>query len=434
MNKMRYLIYLCVICTFCLSSTSSCARKNPPPEDNSDILVSINIIDRNGLSQTICNPDRLRKFEDVDFFKNQPYQKVLRVYGRDAQGNAQAFITCYYANGQPKQYLEIVNNRAYGTYKEWHANGVLQLEAFIIGGAADIGTASEQTWLFEGCSKAWDENGNLIAEIPYAKGVLEGVSIYYHPNGNVWKNVPFHKNAIEGVFETFLDDGSILQTANYSQDRKEGESIRYWPGCKIAAQEIFCSGELISGSYYNIKGDLITEIKDGNGYRAVFGKEAVIELQEYHQGILEGEIQTFDKNSRLNRISHVKNNVKHGEELIFYDAIGKQKNLPKLSINWYEGKIQGIVKTWYRNGNQESQREMTNNAKNGLATAWYQDGSMMMIEEYDHDKLQRGEYYKKGERIPISLINEGKGLATIFDSEGNFVRKVSYNNGKPEDD
>ncbi len=75
---------------------------------------------------------------------------------------------------------------------------------------------------------------------------------------------------------------------------------------------------------------------------------------------------------------------------------------------------------------------MTGNKKNGILTSWYSDGNMMLIEEYDHDKLVKGEYYKKGDRFPASTVLDGKGTGTFFDSEGIFLRKVSYRNGRPE--
>jgi antitoxin component YwqK of YwqJK toxin-antitoxin module len=104
-----------------------------------------------------------------------------------------------------------------------------------------------------------------------------------------------------------------------------------------------------------------------------------------------------------------------------------------VSINWYQGKIQGLVKTYYPDGSIESQKEMANNKKNGLFSAWYRDGGVMMMEEYDQGKLVRGEYYAQGSKLPLSTIQNGKGIATIHDAEGHFVRKINYLNGKPND-
>ena len=58
----------------------------------------------------------------------------------------------------------------------------------------------------------------------------------------------------------------------------------------------------------------------------------------------------------------------------------------------------------------------------------------MMIEEYEQDILVRGEYYDKEEKVPVSTVEEGEGLATLFDAEGNFVQKVHYLHGTPQQD
>ena len=135
-------------------------------------LVSINIIDRNDFSETINNPDRLSTYDKVDFNEPQPYDKVLRVYSRDEEGNIKAYLNTYHPNGLPKQYLEVVNSRAYGTYKEWYPNGAQKIEAFVVGGEADIIDGSEKTWLFDGDCKAWNEKKELEAIIPYSKGEI----------------------------------------------------------------------------------------------------------------------------------------------------------------------------------------------------------------------------------------------------------------------
>lgn len=421
MKTLCLILCLLLYCTGCSNKTQS----------DTPILTSINIIDRNGMSETLSSADRLKQYENVDFLSEQPYQKVLRIYSRDQRGDIHAFVTSYYPNGHPKQYLEIINNRAHGAYREWHANGTLKLETYVIGGEADINTAAEESWLFEGCSEVWDENGCLIANIPYCNGELQGIAVYYHPNGTVWKNIPYNKNHIEGTAEYFLDSGSLLQTVNYVQGIKVGPSKRFWNDCKVAADEIFCQGLLTTGRYYDSCGNLLAQIDEGNGFRALFGKESLSELQEYHNGVLDGQVKYFAANGVLVKSTHFKNELKEGEEIDYYPAAPGQVPRPKLSITWSAGVIQGIAKTWYPNGIQESQREMANNAKSGLLTAWYNNGKIMLIEEYDRNKLVKGEYFPLGEKIPISEINAGRGLATLYDAQGTFLRRVIYNNGKP---
>jgi antitoxin component YwqK of YwqJK toxin-antitoxin module len=434
LKNLRDFFYSVIPILFLLSLFSTaCARKQYFYVEELPVLASINIIDRNGLSETINNPERLEQYSNVDFLSPQPYQKILRVFTRDSSGNIPASISSYHTNGTPNQYLEVVNGRACGSYKEWHPNGNLKIEAIVIEGSGDIVDDAKRTWIFDCLCQVWNENGILIAEMPYNKGSQEGVARYYYPNCAIQKIVPYQNNRIEGIFETYCSNGVLLQCSNYHRGLLEGQSHRYWDEQKLAAEENYSEGLLVSGRYYDQSGVCFAQVDEGNGIRAIFGKNTVAEQHEYHYGVLDGEVKLFDEAGRTTRCYHVKNGCKHGEEIIFYDRKRlQQMPTPKLSINWSEGNIQGVAKTWYDNGVLESQKEMSNNKRSGHNTAWYRNGTLMMIEEYDQDVLVRGEYYNIEEKFPVSIVEQGEGTCTLFDAEGNFFRKVQYWHGKPQ--
>ncbi len=418
------LVLLCL--TGCAQKFSYCDRPNQ--------LMSINIVDQNDMTETISTAERLKEYEQVDFLSPQPYKKVLRVFCRDGQGNTGACVTTYHPNGQPQQYLETLNNRAHGWYKEWYADGQRKLEVYVVGGEADLNTAAEKTWLFDGRANAWSEKNDLQAVISYSKGELQGDSIYYHPNGCLWKKIPYKKGIIHGNFEVFLENGDLLQTTPYVNGIKHGVAKKFWNPNFIAAEETYENGLLVTGHYIDLNGKEVASIKNGTGTRPLFGKCHVCELQEYHNGVLEGEVKVFGSDQSLVRLHHVKDGLKHGEEIEYFPQNPfRKEQRPMLSITWYEGKIHGLAKTWYENGVQESQREICNNSKTGLSTAWYRDGSLMLIEEYDQNKLVKGEYFKKGEKHPTSQIFIGDGTATLYDPDGNFLHRIAYHNGAPDE-
>src|SRR3954470_20722746 len=101
MKKITALL-LILILTGCASKTAQ----------NSDNLVTIQTLDRNGFSETVSAKERLGKYEKTDFLTPQPYQKVVRVYGKSSQGKTSSKVTTYHLNGQPWQYLEVENGRA----------------------------------------------------------------------------------------------------------------------------------------------------------------------------------------------------------------------------------------------------------------------------------------------------------------------------------
>jgi antitoxin component YwqK of YwqJK toxin-antitoxin module len=159
----------------------------------------------------------------------------------------------------------------------------------------------------------------------------------------------------------------------------------------------------------------------------VFGKRDLEELHQYQKGVQAGCVKVYDGKGFLSSIYSVKDGEKNGEEIVYYPGTTQ----PKLMVTWHEGLLQGPAKTWYENGHLESQREMNGNQKHGLYTAWYPNGALMLVEEYDGDRLIKGEYYRLGEKTAVSQIEKGKGIATLFNPEGNFSKKIIYQDGKP---
>src|SRR3990167_2493575 len=121
-------------------------------------LSSIQIQDRNGLIETISNPDRLQNYQETDFLASQPFKKVLRVFKKDQKNIAK--ITSYHPNGLLWQYLEAQDMRAMGAFQEWHSNGRLKIAATVIAGTADLASGVQKDWLFDQTASIWDEQGN----------------------------------------------------------------------------------------------------------------------------------------------------------------------------------------------------------------------------------------------------------------------------------
>jgi len=415
--------------TFCLILTlvllGGCAPSRCPEE----VLASISITDRNGFSETMSNSDRLEQYEAVNFLTPQPYEKVLRVYQRDSKGNVRGDLISYHPNGQPMQHLHILNGRAYGYFNSWHSNGVPHIKAFVLEGEPDFHDASQQTWVFDATAMIWDDDGYLVAKIPYFKGALEGESIYYHPSGNIWKIVNFRKNLETGNRKTYLDNGELLSSAEYKEGVPHGVSQRWWGPNQQASEERFENGYLRFGDYYDQEGNEVCSIRYGEGYRAIFARDYILEQQRYSGGELSGEVKVFSPEGFTLQTYHVKNGIKHGEDIEYYPE--SRGTTPRISTMWIEGELHGTVKTWFPDGTQESQREMNNTQKDGVLMAWYRDGSLMMIEEYEKDSLQKGEYYRTNDTNPISYVRKGEGIATLHDADGNLAAKVTIKNGKP---
>lgn len=394
----------------------------------------IQIHDRNNLTETINNPDRLANYEKVDFLTSQPYKKVLRVY--KSEGKNLSKITTYHPNGMVWQYLEAEEMRAHGQFKEWFPNGQLKIEASVVGGTGDLSASAQEDWVFDGMSQVFDEQGHRVAQIPYEKGFLEGRSLYYYPSGQMEREVPFHKNEIEGEVVEHHLDGSLRSKTTYQKGLKSGESLAFFSEGKVAAVEEFSEGALQSGTYFDPQGVKVAEVVSGEGFQAVF-ENGALTLVEYRQGKPEGILRKFTLKRELQRSYLLKGGKKNGEEIEYFLSqdleVSPSSPLAKLSVTWKDNAIHGPVKTWYNNGQLQSQREFAKNQKSGPSLAWYRDGGLMLMEEYEEDRLVSGKYFKRQKQELVSSITHGNGLATLYDENGAFLRKVTYAKGKPID-
>jgi antitoxin component YwqK of YwqJK toxin-antitoxin module len=419
------LIFISIFLVLC-----GCSSKIKSPDDTT--LISIQVIDRNGFAETISTSDRLIRYQNTDFCAPQPYQKVLRVFGKTPEGKTPSYITSYHSNGHVWQYLEIVDGRAHGLYREWHLNGTQKIEFHVIEGIAELSDTALGSWVFDGMNRVWEENGALIAEISYEKGMLHGDSLYYYCGGGLQKKIPYIQNEIHGNLLFYHETGSITETIPHVRGVRQGTAIAYFPDETLCYEETFEQGLLLEGRYYTKTGELMSSVSQGNGIRMEWISPLIKHSVQYQRGAPEGDVECFDEKGNLKVRYQQKNGKKHGEEWEYYALDFSNKTLqPKLLLHWQEDILQGIVKTWFPSGVQQSQKEIYQNKKNGQSLAWFSNGSLMLSEEYEKDLLVSGTYYKKGDKKPISRVHQGKGIATIYHADGYLLHKIFYEKGVP---
>lgn len=402
--------------------TCGCTHRPASQEE----LICVQIVDRNDLTKTISNRERMKVFKKTDFLSSQPYKQVVRVYNNKDQTQKLSKITSYHSNGNLWQYLEVIDSRACGKYQEYYPNGQIAMQAQVIGGPASLALEDKKKWLFDGESLAFSEEGKVLGRFFYEKGALEKTGFHYYPSGQIQKSIPYVHNEINGDILEYFENGKTKTKTSYQQSKKQGKTLVYFENSKLHFQETYEQDLLMDGSYFNEAHELITFIHKGSGFKS-FHKQGKLEEQiEYKEGLPCGLVKNFNAEGKLTHLYHQNKEKKEGEEIEYYS--GKK---PKISLLWHEDQIQGTVKTWYENEKLSSSSEWNNNNKNGLSTSWYLDGALMLVEEYENNRLKKGQYYKRGETKPTSSINEGSGEATLFDPEGNFLKKIIYVQGRP---
>ena len=358
-----------------------------PKSLNQEKLSSIQLIDRHGVRETISTNERLKSYEKSDFLLAQPYEKVVRVFTPNTDGRVISKLTSYHENGQIKQYLEVLSGRAHGVYREWYENGQERVRFTVIEGVGDLSQTALKSFIIDGLSEAWDSKGNSIARISYSRGMLVDIAYLYHSNGQIKSCIPYHDGVIHGIVSTYDEQGVFIGSTSYNLGKLHGESVSIGSTNNPPWEEKYENGQLVWGKYYDFQNNMISHIENGNGIKSIFIEENLAKQHEVAHGKLMGTVTCFDITGNITNIYHVnERGEKEGSEILYYPGTGSLQ----LQLQWLAGEVHGIAKTWYSSGILESEREFSHNKKEGLHLAWYIDGTIMLMEEYENDVLCKG--------------------------------------------
>ena len=302
----------------------SCSNKSVKDE-----LVCIQLVDRNGFNETINSEDKLKKFAETDFNSNQPYEKVLRIYKKVKSINIFSKLTSYHQNGNIYKYLEIKDGRAFGKYFEYFPNGNMKIESIVLSGSADF--SNQTDWVFNGQSKVYAENQNLLIIFNYSNGSLENETKYFYPNKVLKTIVPYKSNELNGEVIKFSEKGEVLEKTNYLDGKKHGASIGYYSKDNIAFLEEYERDNLISGQYFKKNRLKVSQVKNSEGLKAIFKDNKITQLIEYKNGKVNGKVKNFEEDELISEYV-IQNDKKNGEEIIYYnfkETRTKEKRIAK---------------------------------------------------------------------------------------------------------
>jgi antitoxin component YwqK of YwqJK toxin-antitoxin module len=408
--------YLCILLLL-----SSCHKK--PTESH---LISLQMLDRNGQTETISQSHRVKLLEKQNFNQPQPYEKILRVFSKTEEGKNPSILTTYHKNGQLFQHLEAMDGRANGHYDEYYETGQIRIKASVIEGTADLTTLAQQSWVFDGPCQIFYPSGSLQASFIYDRGKKEGDAVYYYQEGPIHKKLYFINDLADGEIIEYYKDGQFFQSYTFKNGQQDGYATKYLPYGKIAYKEFWEKDFLLEATYFNSQEEKVSEIINGSGVKTLFEEDRLLTTLEYKDGKLEGKICLFDNKEFLTSSYHIFLNQKHGEEIVYYE----NSAFEKMRIDWQEDMISGLVKTFYNDGSLESQKSYSQNKKNGPSSIFYPGGHLMMLETYSQDRLIEGKYFKKGDSICSSQVENGTGVVSIFDEWGGIKQEIQYEKGK----
>ncbi len=139
-----------------------------------------------------------------------------------------------------------------------------------------------------------------------------------------------------------------------------GPSKSWYPNGQTQSDELFESGTLVTGIYFNFTGVVLGEIKDGNGRQFLFN-----EPDESHD-IIAGVVE-------------YQNGLKHGLGILYRDF---SKKIKWEEAHYDKGQLHGIRARWMPRGQKNSEETFKNGMEDGAVTFWHENGQVSAILHY----------------------------------------------------
>ena len=357
---------------------------------------------------------------------------------------------CYKSNENIIYELSMKDGDRHGECIFYYPSGKIKEKAFYSEGEYD-GTRTE-----------WNEDGNLIMELNYQKGLPFGLQrFYYYPSDTI---VLIHETDLDldkmyakhtrtcienGVsriygFSTYKGgklNGSyfdcssdIIVFCHYKDSILDGEylltidtaamHLNKIPNCDTTG-----SGLLVAHGYY------CNGIKCG---KWEFGGQT-LRMGEYRNGRKNGEWKTYISknygilpitqedvkqlnNLQLSQTTTYKDGLKNGPQTTFmyYDSIQNSFKNQKSVLNYSEGILDGQVYYF----NEDMSRKMEGKYQNGKKIGewvWYEDDGSLWIETYSRPGIISSRSYKYNE-FPVMDWNYNELFGTII----SFTSYIPY--------
>lgn len=237
-----------------------------------------------------------------------------------------------------------------------------------------------------------------------------------------------------GAWEYYYPAGNIRSTGNYnSNGERQGRWQFYFFDNTLKAVENYNNG-LLEGEtlFYYENGNLSARANYKNdlqeGTRTSFylpGSRRTIE--NYKSGKLHGEKRIFYLNGSLHFIENYNEDSLHGVYESYY-----QDGQIEYRAQYENGKLTGVIKGWHNNGRLSYEGQYQTGEQDGEWKRYYPNGKLKTIENYKQGKLE-GEYkefHSNGQLYFSTNYVKGKvtGEIAYYDEEGKLFSKLVYKN------
>lgn len=237
------------------------------------------------------------------------------------------------------------------------------------------------------------ENGKIQSEVIEVQNnnSTEYIRKYYYADGTLESIVPYVNHEIHGVVEIYDNDGRLSRKTIYREGRA------------ISQRTYFENGNLFfeTPSFYDEYG--LCEKGSGNGEEKVYYENGQLRsVVEHKDRKMEGEQKIYGLNGNLYRVIHYKKGIREG---VFerYNSFGGLR----VSFLFENGEKNGVATSYRRydwdeleadNGYKASEVPYKNGKIDGIVKTYYSDESIKSEILFENGEKKSVRKYKKGEK------------------------------------
>jgi antitoxin component YwqK of YwqJK toxin-antitoxin module len=235
-----------------------------------------------------------------------------------------------------------------------------------------------------GVSKNYTIFGKVQAETTYDYDNKQGPYTLYK-DGKVDYTANYVNNQLSGETKDYYENGKIYQLTNYEFNDAEGPSTIYDELGNVAVVLNYVEDNLVSYTYENETGKLITPIEVNTPNMAV---------------------KAFYKNKKPSLSYTIKNGQKEGV-YVLYSSTGTKL----IEATYSNGYLNGLRTEYYGNGKVKSKCNFSYGEFNGVYSEYYETGTIKTELAY--------------------MIGSRHGLSKYYDATGKLLVKCLYYDDNP---
>jgi len=399
-------------------------------------LMAVMLLMCIGFSQHKVNVNHLLDYGGLKYmpFSEKPFSgKVFELYSNGEKhwekvfknGVEDGYYKSWYPNGRPQMKVMLRKGNWDGKYTYWYENGKVKEEIRYSNGTKD------------GKFVFWFENGDKNEQGNYEDGKKDGLNIIFYDGGIKQQEISYYQGELHGFRKTWYENGNIKEKANYVNGELNGIYSSWNSDGELLKQRTYRHDKLhgTSITWWSGKTQKIISGRKTDGLNGPFGSPNQNHLKQeevnYFEGMLDGIYKTWLENGILEKEIHYSVGKLDGPSITWWPNGNK-----KGEINYLAGEPDGAVSTWYMNGQKKEEYFSSNGKKEGIHNTWFENGQKRFEHTYVKGRLNGSSsiWYSVGQKKESGNYKNGEpsGYFTFWNENGQRREEGSFDAGKKE--